>query len=284
MFIEASKVAEDEDPWGSEDDPQRPVERVQRVEWVAGAVQAASDTLVREEPLEIRVNGVSVAVLMRTPGHDVDLVRGFLRTEGVVEDLASVRSIRHCDVVDDPESEGNVVRVGFDGHLDIERFRRNMFASSSCGICGKASITRALQVAKPFGRPASIDVERLLAVMPRMRDEQVVFGRTGGLHAAAAFDRDGRIIVLREDVGRHNAVDKVVGALSQTDQSPAGLAVSGRVSFEIVQKALAARLPVVVAVSAPSSLAVRLARQVNMTVVGFARGQRAVVFSGEIVE
>lgn len=255
------------------------VERTRRT-WTSGAWAVDTDVLVREEPLEIRVGSAPVAVVMRTPGHDEDLVRGFLRTERIVSSDAEIRSVRHCDVVDAPESEGNVAlaRLQPHVHFDLARFRRNMFASSSCGICGKASVEQALDVASPFADPPHVSVPRMLAWLDAMRTEQELFEQTGGLHAAAAFDDADELVAVREDVGRHNAVDKVVGVVG--DRPVAGLAVSGRVSFEIVQKALAARIPAIVAVSAPSSLAVSLAEASNMTLVAFARGERAAVYSG----
>jgi len=255
------------------------VESVRRVEWVGGSWVGSDDLLVREEPLEIRISGAPVAVVMRTPGHDEDLVRGFLLTERIVADRAEVRSIRPCDVGDVPEAEDNVLRVTLRPgvEFDLARFRRNMFASSSCGICGKASVAQATEIAPPFTARPRWSVATLLAWIPSMRSRQAVFEQTGGLHAAAAFDEDGQLVCVREDVGRHNAVDKVVGAV---DGPIHGLAVSGRLSFEIVQKALAARIQSLVAVSAPSALAVELARASHMTLVAFARGDRAAVYAG----
>lgn len=255
------------------------VARVDRLDHRGSTTHAPSwDLLVREEPLEIRVNGAPLAVVMRTPGHDEELVRGFLRTEGIVTDLDQILRIRHCRVVPHQEAEDNVVLADLQIQIDPEYFRRNLFAGSSCGICGKASVEQALRTAHPFPQAPDIPVATLLGVVDQMRDQQVIFRSTGGLHGAAAFDRRGRVLCVREDVGRHNAVDKVVGALGSKHDA-VGLAVSGRVSFEIVQKALAARLQTIVAVSAPSSLAVRLARESRMTVVAFARGERAVIYA-----
>lgn len=239
------------------------------------------DVLVREEPLEVRVNGASIAVLMRTPGDDEDLVRGFLITERIVESVDDIASIRPCRVVTSPESEGNVVvaRLRPEVSLDPSIYRRNTYVSSSCGICGKASVELATAVAPPLSAGPLVSLLTLADAIPALSAEQPLFERTGGLHGAAALDELGRVITAAEDIGRHNAVDKVVGALGRLKPEGTILAVSGRVSFEIVQKALAARIPIVVAVSAPSSLAVDLARESQMTLIGFARGQNLSVYS-----
>ncbi|MEM1022206.1 MAG: formate dehydrogenase accessory sulfurtransferase FdhD [Myxococcota bacterium] len=255
------------------------VEEVTRLQWSSEGWTRSNDLLVKEEPIEIRIDGAPIAVLMRTPGHDEELVRGFLLTERIAAERGQIASIRSCDVVDLPEAEGNVFRVRLraDADFDLTRFRRNMFASSSCGICGKASVEQALVTASPFDSSPRWSMSELLEWGPRMRTQQTVFEQTGGLHAAAAFDAEGALMSVREDVGRHNAVDKVVGAATGPI---GGLAVSGRLSFEIVQKALAARIQTVVAVSAPSALAVKLAEASRMLLVGFARGDRAAVYAG----
>ncbi len=257
---------------------------VQRLAWNDGAADAAEDVVVREEPLELRVGGVPVAVVMRTPGHDLELARGFVITEGIVEDPSHVVAVRHCDVVDRPEAEDNVVQVIIDPRyaIDLARFRRNMFASSSCGVCGKATLDQVLSCAPPIVAEGTIGWEPILAIPEALRARQAVFALTGGLHGLGLFDGQGQPLVVREDVGRHNALDKVVGWAAEHDREPRGLrvlGVSGRVSFEIVQKALAARIAVVVAVSAPSSLAIDLAARAGMTLVGFARGRRACVYT-----
>lgn len=239
------------------------------------------DLLVREEPLEIRVNGAPVAVLMRTPGDDEALVRGFLLTERIVERSSDIRSIRPCRVVDLPEAEGNVFLAVLEPEVpfDLARFRRNLFATSSCGICGKASVEAALRTAPPVGDGPPMARPTALELVPAMRRAQPLFDRTGGLHAAAAFTADGRALAVHEDIGRHNAVDKVVGSLAAKGLAADALVVSGRVSFEIAQKALAARIPILIAVSAPSALAVELCRASNMTVAAFVRGERMVVYA-----
>ena len=234
------------------------------------------DQVAREEPLEIRIGQVPIAVLMRTPGHDEDLVRGFLCTEGIVEHPSWVVGLRHCDQVTTPESEDNVMRVVLrpDVRVDLVALRRNLYASSSCGVCGKASIERAMATAPPLVDDATVPISILHGLPARLRARQPLFAATGGSHAAGLFDETGAPLVVREDVGRHNAVDKVVGWASRTS-TPARrtpvLLVSGRVSFEIVQKAAAARIPVVAAISAPTSLAVRLAESAGVGLAAFLR-------------
>jgi FdhD protein len=256
---------------------------VERIELADGRVTAAVDAVAREEPLEIRIGGVPIAVVMRTPGHDEELVRGFLLTEGIVAEPSQVASVRHCTTVTAADAEENVVQVVLaPGHeVDLARLRRNLYASSSCGICGKATLEQALARAPELHDGAAIDPEILYALPGRLRGAQSVFDRTGGLHAAGLFTPAGECLVVREDVGRHNAVDKVVGWAVAGGRSLAGhvLMVSGRVSFEVVQKALAAKIPIVAAVSAPSSLAVELARASGMTLVGFLRDRRACVYA-----
>jgi FdhD protein len=246
---------------------------------LAGATRHAShDRVAHEEPLEIQLAGTSLAVVMRTPGHDLELVTGFLVTERVVESLEEVESVRHCSDAPDPDAEGNVVRVMLRAGIrpDLERLRRNLFASSSCGVCGKATLENALASAAPLDDPLRMDASVLTKLPERLRATQPVFDETGGLHAAGLFDAEGRLLVAHEDVGRHNAVDKVVGWAARAGRLPLRgtvLLVSGRASFEIVQKALAARIPLVAAVSAPSSLAVSLAEAGGIALVGFLRGR-----------
>jgi FdhD protein len=256
---------------------------VELLRWDGERAVADRDLVAREEPLEIQLRGVTLAVVMRTPGHDAELARGFLVTERVVQHAADIVAIRHCTVVTDPDAEDNVVNVTLrdDLAVDLEGLRRNFFASSSCGVCGKATIDNALAVAPPIDDPACFDAALFGRVASRLMAEQPFFARTGGLHAAALCAPDGTLLAVREDIGRHNAVDKVVGWALERDRLPlAGhvLMVSGRISFEIVQKALAARIPVVAAVSAPSSLAVDLAERAGMMLVGFLRGSRCNVY------
>jgi FdhD protein len=254
-------------------------------EWKEGRVEARQDDLAAEEPLEIRIGERPLTVTMRTPGHDFELAAGFLFTEGIVERAEQIVSI--CEPAGVKFTErGNIVEVELatDVKLDLESTQRNFFAASSCGICGKASIDsvrrRGVRAANPGFR---ISPEVLCRLPETLRASQEVFSRTGGLHAAALFDRDGALLVEREDIGRHNAVDKIVGWALREHHLPlaeCALMVSGRGGFEIIQKAAVAGIPVVASVSACSSLAVRLAREVGMTLVGFLRGQRFVVYAG----
>jgi FdhD protein len=245
-------------------------------------LRSAEDDVAHEEPLEIQVMGASMAVLMRTPGHDEELALGFLLTEGLIDRAADVASIRHCTSVKDPEAEENIVRVVLapGARVPIDRARTG-FASSSCGLCGKATIESTLVRCDRLAPGPTFLRETLFAMPDRMRAAQSAFTRTGGVHAAAVFAGDGELVLVREDVGRHNAVDKVVGALARTDRDPRELAlvVSGRISFEIAQKAAVARLPIVAGVSAPTSLAVRFAERAGLTVVGFLRGRSMNVYT-----
>jgi len=254
----------------------------QVTEWNAGTLRRIEDALAAEEPLEIRIGAEPLTITMRTPGHDTELAAGFLLSEGLIEAADDVVAIRSA-----PQASGrnNLVEVELrEGVFEPAELRRNFVSSSSCGICGRASIeaVRRRNLRAP-SNDLVIDPELLCQLPDRLRAEQRVFGRTGGLHAAAIFDAEGNLLVLREDIGRHNAVDKVVGwALLEglVPLSNCVLLVSGRGGFEIVQKALAAGVPVLASVSAPSSLAVQLARELNLTLVGFLRGRRFVIYSG----
>jgi FdhD protein len=238
------------------------------------------DELVVEEPLEIRVDTRPISVTMRTPGHDEELAAGFLLSEGLIrsqEDILKI--VRH------PRSaRGNVVNIFLAPGVtvDFERLTRHVFASSSCGLCGAATIEAVHKQFPPL-RSRVVVAREVLAGLPEvLRKEQTTFARTGGLHAAAVFHLAGPPVVVREDVGRHNAVDKVLGFALREGRLPLDrhvLLVSGRASFEILQKALAARIPVVAAVSAPSSLAVEFARASGQTLVGFLREGRMNVYS-----
>jgi FdhD protein len=258
------------------------------------------DLLAAEEPLEIRVNDRPLAVTMRTPGDDIDLAAGFLAAEGLVRSASDITSIRICRADDDrhagtsqngaasrPAGQGNVAEVTLAAGavIDDRHARRNFLTTSACGVCGKASI-EAIRVRARYDVAADrarVDPRVLTGLPGRLHDAQRVFARTGGLHAAAAFGADGTLLALREDVGRHNAVDKVVGWALREGRLPlAGciLLVSGRASFELVQKALVAGMPIVAAVSAPSSLAAELADEAGMTLVGFLRGGSMNVYTG----
>ena len=251
---------------------------VERVRFVGEKSERDRDRVAREEPLEIQVNGTPLAVVMRTPGDDLELAAGFLISERIVSSLSQLASLHHASSAGDAASADNVVRAtlceGVD--FDPERLRRNLYASSSCGVCGKATLEQVLASAPPLDDPARFPA-RLFPPLPgRLRRAQRVFQETGGLHAAALVEPSGELACVREDVGRHNAVDKVIGWAARAGRLPlAGrvLLVSGRISFEIVQKALAARVPVIAAVSAPSSLAVELAERAGIALVAFLRGE-----------
>jgi FdhD protein len=264
----------------------RSIDLTQVSEWQEGKLRRFQDYLVGEEPLEIRVGKHPLSVTMRTPGHDLELAAGFLFTEGLIQRREQIAAIESR--VDSGEKDrGNVVQIELQPgvSLPLENMQRNFFAASSCGICGKASIdsvrVRGIQPPNPDFR---LDPEVLCQLPERLRKAQALFGRTGGLHAAALFDARGELVALREDVGRHNAVDKVVGWALLEGRLPLGeyaLMVSGRGGFEIVQKAIVAGVPVVASISAPSSLAVQLARELRLTLVGFLRGKRFIVYAGE---
>jgi len=241
------------------------------------------DAVAREEPLEIRVRGQSVAVTMRTPGHDRELAAGFLLSEGLIQNPNQIVEIAPCQTSDIPENTLNVF-LAPDVEIDFQSLTRHVFASSSCGLCGKASIESVHQHFAPVDSNIKVSAKVLAELPQKLHEAQETFAQTGGLHAAAIFDSTGRLLVLREDVGRHNAVDKVIGYGLLENKLPFDsqvLLVSGRASFEIMQKALAARIPIVCAISAPSSLAVDFARESKQTLVGFLRGSRMNVYSCE---
>ena len=261
---------------------------------VRDSVSRHDDRVAVEEPLEIQLCSASpehsaarsISITMRTPGDDVDLALGFLYGESILSNYAQVRSAGHSGAPDPDTGYRNVVRVELepDVSIDVDRLKRHFYTTSSCGVCGKASL-EALRVAAPEPVDTRFAVSRgLLNRLPdRLREAQSTFDTTGGLHAAAAFDQEGRLRVVREDVGRHNAVDKVVGALLAKGELPAanyGLLVSGRASFELMQKALVAGMPLLAAVGAPSSLAVSLAAEFGLTLVGFLRDNRFNIYSG----
>ena len=258
--------------------------------------QDIEDSVAVEEPLEIQLSSgnaegaaaKSISITMRTPGDDPDLALGFLFTEGIINSFNHIALVEHVGPVDSVSGMHNTIRVTVtDGvDIDFERLQRHFYTTSSCGVCGKASLD-ALRVSgmKSLGFAGTQFSRDLLVSMPaRLLEQQRLFSATGGLHAAAAFDSRGEIKVLREDVGRHNAVDKVVGTLLRENRLPAselGLMVSGRASFELMQKALVAGIPLLAAVGAPSSLAVQLAREFEMTLIGFLRDRRFNIYSGD---
>lgn len=257
-----------------------------------GERRTRREVVAVEEPLGIRVvveeggraRRHDVAVTMRTPGDDEDLALGFLFSEGVLRRPAEVARVRQCETpAVDP---GSVIEVYLAPGVafDAERFRRNVYTSSSCGICGRAAIEQVRMLCPPAPRHGpQVEVGVLWRLPAELRGGQALFEETGGLHAAGLFDMSGNLVALREDVGRHNAVDKVVGGLLAGGQLPAArrlLMVSGRASFELVQKAALAGIPILAAVGAPSSLAVELGNELGMTIVGFLRDERCNVYSG----
>ena len=255
-----------------------------------GATSTRPDTLVAEEPLEIRLNGKPLAITMRTPGDDFALAAGFLVSEGVLGRAEEVANIVYCaGATSDGANTYNVVDVRLAPGVPLPdiTLERNVYTTSSCGLCGKASLDAVRTAARvPIAdKPRLRVTPSLLAALPdRLRSAQRVFDRTGGLHAAGLFSPDGELLDLREDVGRHNAVDKLIGRALRAGQLPLSrsmLLVSGRASFELAQKAVMAGIPLLAAVSAPSSLAVDLAAETGLTLVGFLRGGSMNVYAGE---
>lgn len=256
-----------------------------------GSLESTEDLLVTEEPLEIRLGHgpehdrkeMRLSVTMRTPGHDEDLVLGFLYTEAIISDPGDVIRIRPCEDVKEDE-RGNVIRAELHPELEVDaaKWQRNFYTTSSCGVCGKSSIEAVRAVCpRPIRPYGAIDPQRLISLPDLMREAQTVFRHTGGIHAAALFDRDGVLLLLREDVGRHNAVDKLIGAAlrAHVSMTLCQLLVSGRAGFELVQKCVMAGIPLMAAVGAPSSIAVQLARDSGLTLVGFLRDQHYNVYS-----
>lgn len=245
-----------------------------------------TDTVAAEEPLEIRVqpaegDAQQVAVTMRTPGGDFELAVGFLFTEGLIAP-GDVRRVAYCDELPGEEQRYNVVSVTIERPFDADRLRRNFYATSSCGVCGKAALDDIEVRCAPVAGGPEVSADVLRSLPDRLRQAQKIFDRTGGLHAAGLFRPDGTLVTAREDVGRHNAVDKVIGEMVLAERVPLAdhvLQVSGRLSFEIVQKAAVAGVPLVSAVSAPSSLAIDAAERFGMTLVGFVRDDRMNVYA-----
>lgn len=260
-----------------------------------GSAKSSADFVAVEEPLEIRLGystpegrtASSVSITMRTPGHDAELASGFLYSESIVQCRSDIDSIEHVGDAAPDTGNHNIIRVDLAQHVsvDLGRLQRHFYTTSSCGVCGKSSLD-ALRMtgAEPLPvLPGQFASKVLTAIPDALRARQQTFERTGGLHAAAAFDSQGEILVVCEDVGRHNAVDKVVGCLLQDSLLPAsklGLIVSGRASFELMQKTLMAGFPLLAAVSAPSSLAVKLAEDFKVSLVGFLRGETFNIYSG----
>lgn len=254
-----------------------------------------ADSVAIEEPLEIRLGfntpegraSKSVSITMRTPGNDAELAAGFLYTEAIITSASDILSIDACGPPAPDSGNHNVVRVELQGNVEVDlgRLQRHFYTTSSCGVCGKASLD-ALRITgqDALDNDTVFSEAQLVAIPGKLRAAQQTFEETGGLHAAAVFSAAGQIVTSMEDIGRHNAVDKVIGRLLLDNQLPApdlGMMVSGRASFELMQKTLVAGIPLLAAVSAPSSLAVQLAREFNMTLIGFLRGETFNVYSGD---
>jgi FdhD protein len=261
-----------------------------------GSITTVADCVAVEEPLEIRLGystpdgraSRSISITMRTPGNDAELAVGFLFSESIVSVAADIASVEACGPPAPDSGNHNVIRVELSPNVtvDLGRLQRHFYTTSSCGVCGKTSLD-ALRITgcEPISADAASFSKDMLISMPaKLRAAQDTFDATGGLHAAALFESDGNIQITMEDVGRHNAVDKAIGSMLLQNRLPArdfGIIVSGRASFELMQKALVAGIPLLAAVSAPSSLAVQLAREFNMTLIGFLRGQTFNIYSGE---
>ena len=259
------------------------------VRWNQSTLTHVEDELVIEEPLEIRVGKQSLIVVMRTPGHDFELAAGFLYTESLIVSVDDIEIIAYCE---DTDADGtnfsafqNIVNVRLENDFDLDEhagWQRNFHANASCGLCGKMTIESVKHQVDPLTTDMRLEQSLFYMLNDKLRKTQSVFERTGGLHAAGLFNEKGELLIIREDIGRHNAVDKVIGQALLSDVLPLDrhiLMVSGRASFEIVQKALFARIPFIVAVSAASTLAVDLAEEANLTLIGFMRGERMAVYS-----
>ncbi len=261
----------------------------QILRWNQSRSKRVEDELVIEEPLEIRVAQQSLIVVMRTPGHDFELAAGFLYTESLIESVDDIEIIAYCEETDSDSKHfsefQNIVNVRLENGFDLEEhsgWQRNFHANASCGLCGKMTIESVKHQVDPLTNDMRLKQSLFYRLNDKLREAQSVFEKTGGLHAAGLFSENGQLLIVREDIGRHNAVDKVIGQALLSDMLPLDkhiLMVSGRASFEIVQKALFARIPFIVAVSAASTLAVDLAEEGNITLIGFMRGQHMAVYS-----
>ena len=268
-----------------------PVSKISIVRVDGGRATTDDAIVVAEEPLEIRLGHgpledrreMRLSVTMRTPGQDAELAAGFLYTEGIISGVDQLLRVEHCESVKE-EERGNVVRAELHPsvEMDLEKLQRNFYTSSSCGVCGKSSMEAVhVQCRRGLVPMGPVDPAVVASLPDRMRDAQTLFKHTGGIHAAALFNHAGKMLLLREDVGRHNAVDKVIGALLNSNLSAAScqLLVSGRAGFELVQKCVVAGIPLMAAVGAPSSLAVQLAQESGLTLIGFLRGDKFNIYA-----
>lgn len=270
------------------------VQKVRADTAISAGLARVDDQVAVEEPLEIRLGyksasgrtATSLSITMRTPGNDAELAVGFLYSESIVTRASDIQHIEHCGPAAPDTGNHNIVRVDLASHVavDLGRLQRHFYTTSSCGVCGKSSLEalRITGAARLPGGTVAFAKDVLTKMPDALRERQQAFDQTGGLHAAAAFDSRGEILVVHEDVGRHNAVDKVIGTLLMQNRLPAdklGLIVSGRASFELMQKALVAGMPLLAAVGAPSSLAVQLANEFNVSLVGFLRGETFNIYS-----
>ena len=254
---------------------------------------SAQDIVALEEPLEIRLGygseerlQKSISVTMRTPGHDFELALGFLFSEAIINQMSDVENIHYCEDVGKQEEKENVVRVELAREVqpDLESLERNFYVSSSCGVCGKSSIDAVEVSCSVLSDSSSASRELVFSLTKELESKQYLFSVTGGIHASGLFDLQGNLIFIREDIGRHNALDKIIGAVlakKNIDFSKTILLLSGRAGFELVQKAIRAGIPIVAAVGAPSSLAVELANNFNLTLVGFLRDKTFNIYSGK---
>lgn len=271
------------------------VQATRLIRFIGGAEEFHEDLLAVEEPLEIRLGfGAAdkrqqqkISVTMRTPGNDFELALGFLFTEGILETAGDIQSIQYCTELNSIENQFNIVRVELKENVPFhgESIQRNFYTSSSCGVCGKASIDAVFQHCdKVLSSDFRLNAKTLLGLPQTLKEHQQVFTYTGGLHGCALFSADGNLLMSREDVGRHNALDKLIGALIGSNRNAFAesvLMLSGRASFELLQKAAMAGIPVVAAVGAPSSLAVEIAREAGITLIGFLRDERFNIYCGE---
>ena len=272
-----------------------PVHPVEVLRFTGDTTSTAPDLVVTEEPLEIRVGygpaqdrkQFSLSVTMRTPGQDEALCLGFVFTEGLIDSKEQVLSVKYCEDLGRSEGMENLMRVELQPEVSIdpEHFKRNFYTTSSCGVCGKASIDAIKVACGPVERvPFALSKHMITSLPQKLREAQQVFKHTGGLHASALFDAAGNLVAYQEDVGRHNALDKLIGLMlmkGETNLNQYLLMLSGRISFELVQKALRAGIGVIAAVGAPSSLAVSLAQEFNITLIGFLKADRFNVYSGK---